>query len=197
MRIPGKETFVASGFHLVTNRQHFLFGSIGIGDTLTSDWRASKMSAMQNNKICVRAATLDDVEALSGLLGILFAQEADFSPDTKRQARALRLIIEQPAIGQIVCATEAGQVVGIASILFTVSTAEGGRAAWLEDMVVHPDKRRRGIGDQLLNEAIRIAQIAGCSRITLLTDATNEAAIEFYERAGFSRSKMIPLRLHF
>jgi len=82
------------------------------------------------------------------------------------------------------------------SILFTVSTAEGGRAAWLEDMVVHPDWRGRKIGGQLLHEAINRVRAAGCTRITLLTDSTNRAAIQFYEQAGFIRSGMIPLRLH-
>jgi ribosomal protein S18 acetylase RimI-like enzyme len=148
-------------------------------------------------KVGVRPATLGDVEALSDLLGILFAQEADFTPDTKRQTQALRLIISQPVVGQIICGTEGDQVIGMVSVLFTVSTAEGGRAAWLEDMVVRPDKRRQGVGEKLLNEAIRVAQKAGCSRITLLTDATNDSAKKFYERVGFIRSEMIPLRLHF
>jgi ribosomal protein S18 acetylase RimI-like enzyme len=152
--------------------------------------------AMENCKICARPATLDDVEALSGLLDILFTQEADFAPNTKKQTQALQLIINQPAVGKIVCATDENLVVGMVSILFTVSTAEGGRSAWLEDMVVHPDKRKQGIGEQLLNEAVRLAQIAGCSRITLLTDVTNDGAIRFYKRAGFVRSPMIPLRLH-
>ena len=81
------------------------------------------------------------------------------------------------------------------SILFTVSTAEGGRAAWLEDMVVHPSRRGQGIGERLINEAKSGALAAGCSRITLLTDAMNSPALQFYEKAGFSRSQMVPLRL--
>jgi ribosomal protein S18 acetylase RimI-like enzyme len=152
---------------------------------------------MQSSGIEVRPASLDDIDVLAGLLSILFAQEADFIPDTKRQAQALRLIINQPDVGQILCATDEAGIVGMVSILFTVSTAEGGRSAWLEDMVVHPDKRSRGIGEQLLNEAIRATQKAGCRRITLLTDATNDAAMRFYQRTGFIRSQMIPFRLHF
>jgi GNAT superfamily N-acetyltransferase len=152
---------------------------------------------MPNSRIEVRPAALADIDALAGLLSILFAQEADFIPDTKRQAQALRLIINQPDVGQILCATDEAGIVGMVSILFTVSTAEGGRAAWLEDMVVRPDKRKQGIGVQLLNAAIRDAQNAGCRRIALLTDAANDAAMRFYQRTGFVRSQMIPFRLHF
>jgi GNAT superfamily N-acetyltransferase len=147
------------------------------------------------DKICVRLAITSDVAQLSELLSLLFAQEADFKPDAERQTRGLRLIVEQPEVGRICCATDGDSIVGMVSILFTVSTAEGGRAAWLEDMVVHPSRRGQGIGERLLHEAITGARAAGCSRVTLLTDATNSSAMRFYGRAGFVRSQMIPFRL--
>ena len=98
----------------------------------------------------IRPATGADIAALGALLAWLFAQEADFTPDAAKQERGLRLILEQSAVGQIYCAEAGEVVVGMVSLLFTVSTAEGGQAAWLEDMVVHPDWRGRGIGSRLL-----------------------------------------------
>jgi ribosomal protein S18 acetylase RimI-like enzyme len=152
---------------------------------------------MQNSsgRISMRQATTADVTQLCGLLSLLFGLEADFEPDVARQARGLRLIVEQPNIGRIYCATDGDGIVGMVSILFTVSTAEGGRAAWLEDMVIHPSQRGQGIGDQLLRKAISEARAAGCTRITLLTDASNISAMRFYKRAGFVRSQMVPFRL--
>lgn len=147
------------------------------------------------DKICLRQAIAADVAQLCELLSVLFAQEADFTPDAQLQARGLHLIVEQPEVGRIYCATDGDAIVGMVSILFTVSTAEGGRAAWLEDMVVHPSRRGRGIGERLLHKAISEARAAGCTRITLLTDATNRSAMRFYGRAGFVRSQMIPFRL--
>src|SRR4051794_3488020 len=135
-----------------------------------------------NDNICIRQATVADITQLCELLTLLFTLEADFTPDAERQARGLRLIIDQPDIGRIYCACDGDKVVGMVSILFTVSTAEGGLAAWLEDMVVHPDQRGQGIGERLLNEAVNGARAAGCSRITLLTDATNDSAMRFYQR---------------
>ena len=44
-------------------------------------------------------------------------------------------------------------------------------------------------------DLIRGAREAGCQRITLLTDLTNEDAMRFYARFGFTRSRMTPLRL--
>lgn len=148
------------------------------------------------DNISIRPATLADVTQLCDLLSLLFTQETDFTPNPERQARGLRLIIEQPEVGRIYCAVDGDSVVGMVSLLFTVSTAEGGRAAWLEDMIVHPNRRGQGIGERLLHEAVNQARAAGCRRITLLTDATNRSAMRFYERAGFVRSQMLPFRLH-
>jgi N-acetylglutamate synthase-like GNAT family acetyltransferase len=98
-------------------------------------------------KVQIREATLTDLPQLCGLLGLLFAQEADFKPDAERQARGLSMIIEKTEIGRIYCAVLESSIVGMVSILYTVSTAEGGRAAWMEDMVVHPDWRGHRIGE--------------------------------------------------
>src|SRR5271154_2023239 len=148
------------------------------------------------DKVRIRQATAADADQLCKLLSLLFAQEADFKPDARRQSRGLRLILDQPEVGIIYCATKGKSAIGMVSILFTVSTAEGGRAAWLEDMVVHPDWRGKSIGGQLLHAAINRVRATGCTRITLLTDSTNVPAIHFYEKARFVRSGMIPLRLH-
>ena len=143
----------------------------------------------------ISQAAVEDIPQLVELLTLLFAQEADFVPDAARQERGLRLIVEHPDVGRIYCARSSGGVVGMVSLLFTVSTAEGGRVAWLEDMVVHSGRRGQGIGERLLRHAVAEARALSCSRITLLTDGTNSPAMRFYERAGFSRSQMVPLRL--
>ena len=145
--------------------------------------------------VTIRPAALRDIPRLCALLAELFAQEADFTPDAERQRRGLELILDDPGAGRIYCATHFGTIVGMVTILFSVSTAEGGLAAWLEDMVVDPAWRGRGVGGQLLSHAVEEARGAGCTRITLLTDGGNRGAMRFYSRAGFSRSAMTPFRL--
>jgi len=142
----------------------------------------------------IEPATVDDIPSMAELLAILFTQEADFCPDRQKQIRGLRMILETPAVGQIFVARSNGQVVGMVSLLFTVSTAEGAPVCWLEDLVVRPDHRANGLGGRLLDQAIRYAKAQGIARITLLTDRTNERAIRFYQRHGFHSSEMLPLR---
>jgi GNAT superfamily N-acetyltransferase len=143
----------------------------------------------------IDSATVDDIPFLAGLLADLFTQEADFRPDREKQERGLRLILDSPGLGTIFVARDGGEVVGMVSLLFTISTAEGEAACWLEDLVVRPGRRGGGLGSRLLEHAIDFAKEHGFPRLTLLTDRSNEGAIRLYERHGFQRSAMIPLRL--
>ena len=143
----------------------------------------------------ITEATLEDIPELAALLAILFAQEADFTPDRHRQQQGLRQIISQPGLGRIFVLRYTDKLVGMVSVLFSISTALGGRVAVLEDMVVHPEARGSGLGTALLQHAITFAQVAGCLRISLLTDTDNTDALRFYARQGFVPSQMKTLRL--
>ncbi len=107
----------------------------------------------------------------------------------------LAMILNDPAKGRLLVARdEGGTVVGSANLLYSVSTFLGGKVAVLEDVVVHPCYRGRGIGTQLLQNTLDLAKAEGCRRITLLADAANVTAHAFYERHGFAKSTMIPMR---
>jgi GNAT superfamily N-acetyltransferase len=145
--------------------------------------------------LTVRPATLDDVPALAALLGQLFAQEAEFSPDPVLQARGLTALIGDKGSGRILVAEKDSRPVGMVNLIYVISTALGARVAMLEDVVVDKTCRGNGIGTKLLASAIETARSDGCQRITLLTDADNINAHKFYESFGFARSAMVPLRL--
>jgi len=141
-------------------------------------------------------ATQKDIPALCELLNTLFIQEAEFNPNLEIQRKALLKIITQPEVGDILIIQKENEIVGMVSLLYTISTALGGRVALLEDMVVSPSARSQGIGTKLIDFAIQIAKEQGCKRITLLTDGDNTQAHKFYEKYGFTKSPMIPFRLN-
>ena len=140
-------------------------------------------------------ATIEDLPQLVTLLGVLFEEEADFVPNAAKQRRGLEVILSDPRIGRIYVAREGARVVGMVSTLYTISTAEGGMAAWLEDLVVLPECRGRGIGPALLSYAIGAARDAGALRMTLLSDEDNALAHAVYAAEGFQFSGMRPMRL--
>ena len=141
------------------------------------------------------SATAKDLPQMVDLLAVLFTDEAEFQPNAEKQRRALEGILANPAIGTLYVAREGKRVIAMASLLYTISTVEGGKAAWFEDLVVHPDERKRGIGEALLKHVVTQARAAGITRITLLTDMQNERAQAMYRRAGFVGSPMRPMRL--
>lgn len=136
-----------------------------------------------------------DLPQLVELLGILFAQEHELSPDPVRQRRALELILADPSRARIYVAREGERVIAMAALHFTTSTAEGGRVAGLEDCVVHPEHRRKGVGGKLLGYVLEQAKAEGALRVMLLTDGDNVTAQALYRKLGFKPSSMLAMRL--
>ena len=139
-------------------------------------------------------ATADDLEPMADLLAELFTLESDFKPERAKQIAGLRLILDTPAVGQLFVLRVAGQVVGMANALFTVSTAEGRRVVLLEDVIVNAAHRGAGLGRRLVEHILNWATASGLPRVTLLADKDNAPALAFYERLGFDYSAMRVLR---
>jgi N-acetylglutamate synthase-like GNAT family acetyltransferase len=151
---------------------------------------------MQENKnIIIREADSGDIDDICRLLTLLFDQEDDFEPDYAKQKRGVSEIISDPNNGMFLVMEVSDQIAGCVSLLFLVSTAMGGKAAILEDMIIEPEARGRGLGSRLLDKAIACAREHGCMRITVLTDDGNTASQSLYEKFGFKKSQMMPMRL--
>ena len=143
----------------------------------------------------VTLATPEDIPEFCELLAILFSQETEFAPDPTKQAKGLEAILADPSVGLILVLKAEGEIIGMVTLLFTISTFLGSQVALLEDMIIRPAHRGKGAGTLLLQVAIQIASERGCRRITLLTDGSNAKAKAFYQRRGFVESSMIPYRL--
>jgi GNAT superfamily N-acetyltransferase len=152
---------------------------------------------MTSESILIDDARLADVPALAELLALLFEQEVEMRVDRAKQLSGLEQMLAAPNVGRIFVARESagGRPLGMVSLLFTISTAEGGAVSWLEDLVVQPAVRGRGIGTRLLGHAIDFAGAAGHTRIMLHTDASNFSAQALYARHGFTASTMHTMKL--
>lgn len=144
--------------------------------------------------VMVRAATPEDLPAMVGLLGELFAIEADFAPDPQAQRRGLALMLEDPATRRVLVAQAGQAVVGLCSVQMLVSTAKGGLVGLVEDVVVAEAWRGQGIGAMLMRGLDELARELGLLRLQLLADTNNTPALEFYQGRGWSRTQLICLR---
>jgi ribosomal protein S18 acetylase RimI-like enzyme len=141
----------------------------------------------------IRCGAAADLDALARLLGFLFSIESDFRPDAIRQRRGLAMLLGDPRAAVLV-AVEDHRVVGMATAQLLVSTAEGELSALVEDVVVDPEARGRGVGAQLVAQCEEWARSRGATRLQLLADRDNAAALRFYDRAGWRSTRMICLR---
>jgi GNAT superfamily N-acetyltransferase len=132
------------------------------------------------------------------LLKQLFAIETDFKIDVERHKRGLALMIDGCGKHRCVKVADAdGAVVGMGTAQLLVSTAEGGVVALIEDLVIDPQWRRRGVGRKLMASIERWALDREVTRMQLLADRTNFSALDFYDRIGWLPTRMICLRRKF
>lgn len=71
------------------------------------------------------------------------------------------------------------EIVGFAGVIDTVDQLE------ITNIVVRKDFRKKGIGNELLTELIKLAKENGKEKITLEVNNTNLVAIKLYEKNGF------------
>ena len=141
----------------------------------------------------IRPAHPADLDALVDLLRMLFAIEADFAFDAARQRQGLAMLLAHEA-AVILVAETAGQVIGMCSGQLTISTAEGGYALLVEDVVIAEPWQGKGIGRELLTALEQWAADRKIGRLQLLVDRNNAAGLEFYRKLGWQGTELICLR---
>ncbi|KAF7600422.1 MAG: GNAT family N-acetyltransferase [Candidatus Dactylopiibacterium carminicum] len=137
----------------------------------------------------LRPARAEDIPAIAGLLAALFAIESDFSADSTRQQAALSQMLDRADILLQVAELD-GAVVGFCSVQTVISTAEGGPAGVIEDVVVAATHRGKGIARALLAAAEAWALGRGMLRLQLLADQDNAPALAFYRHLGWQETQL-------
>jgi GNAT superfamily N-acetyltransferase len=81
------------------------------------------------------------------------------------------------------------RVVGTASFIILPNLSYGGRPhAIIENVVVEESERGKGLGERLVRYCLDQARAAGCTHLSLTTDARRLDAHRFYERLGLNHS---------
>jgi len=136
--------------------------------------------AARQGGVEVRSARPEDFDDVARLLAILQGEDADpvaRGPIDRALADRGRLVL---------VAEQEGAIVGTLD-LFVVDNPTHGGAPWagVENVVVAPEARRRGIGAALVTSAIEVARAAGSYKVQLLSRSDRASAHALYERSGF------------
>ena len=88
------------------------------------------------------------------------------------------------AIGAwISCGSDSGHAEFLAGMAFTDTVLD---ETALTTLAVHPEKRRQGLAEVLLREAMALATTAGSTRFTLEVRESNKAALALYAKCGLA-----------
>jgi GNAT superfamily N-acetyltransferase len=145
--------------------------------------------------ITIRRARNEDIPQMCELLVDLFTLESDFMPDLGKQARGLGMLVSDASGSSFAAvAVKGNEIVGMGSVQTFVSTAEGGLAGLVEDIIVRKDLRGKGLGSRILSRITDWSREKGLTRLQLLADRDNRAALDFYVSNTWISTKLICMR---
>lgn len=137
--------------------------------------------AKPQSSIGVRDASAADREAAVTLI----------SPATPRGRVSLALLAARQGTLWVAVAGEDAQLVGL--LLATVQVEpEGERlVGYIQELLVHPDYRRLGVANHLLDAAERhFLRELRLAAVTLVTSPENDAALRLYRGRGYTLSQV-------
>lgn len=145
-----------------------------------------KAMNMVSQTLSIRRAIDEDIEWLLEMYTSL-----DFSPEPSMplaDARARFRRIDESVGYRVYVAECDGVRVGTFALILIDGLAHGGRPhALVEDVVVAPGHRGRGVGQSMMRFAMDRCAEAKCYKLALSSHLRREKAHQFYEVLGFER----------
>lgn len=134
-------------------------------------------------EVRIRRAEMDDAAAIA----VLFDGYRRFYGQSPDLAGARRFVESRLQSGDSVLfvADHNAELVGFTQLYPSFSSASMNRLWILNDLFVHADSRRLGVGRALMEAAENFAEASGAKGLVLSTQRTNAAARTLYEARGW------------
>lgn len=160
-------------------------------DDLRAPVAASEAAVIGGNvHLLLRPATAADETAVLGLLKHLFDAGEPPLGFTESQARAsFRQYLGDPDSGLFVAEAQ-GRIVSFAAAT-TYPTMRFGRRGHVEDLVVDPEYRVKGVGHRLLEYVERWARREGVTHLSTVIGLHREESRKFLNREGFTDASLV------
>lgn len=131
-------------------------------------------------QVTIRKAGEQDLVAVYSLI----REFADFQGTPEKVTVTAAQLAEDKALFRcFVAEAHGGAIVGFASFFFAYYSWTG-KAAYLDDLYVKAAWRKGGIGKQLLQAVIDLAERENCHKVRWQVSRWNTAAIGFYQSMG-------------
>ncbi|MBC8345965.1 MAG: GNAT family N-acetyltransferase [Candidatus Marinimicrobia bacterium] len=143
------------------------------------------------NQVQFREARITDLNTIVKMLAdddLGASRERYESPVPSSYSNAFESINKDPN-NTLLLALLNDEIVGVLQLTFIPNlTYQGSWRSMIEGVRVSTKFRSKGIGQSLIQEAIRQSKAQGCRMVQLTTDKTRPDAIRFYESLGFISS---------
>lgn len=144
----------------------------------------------KSNDTIIRQATQDDLDELLNLYTHLNPNDAPLPPRT-RVIELWQEIVANPMLIYFVAEQE-GRLVSSCNLTIVPNLTRGARPfGVIENVITHPDFRRRGLAQQVLDHAVDTAKQAGCYKVMLTSGTSRKSAHVLYEKAGFRKDTKV------
>jgi len=144
---------------------------------------------IQNNTL-FREARIEDLDILVSLHTKLLMMEGDFIYDKVAINNGMKMLLANVNSFILVLETK-GEIIGMCTLQFVVSTVEGGMVAVVEDVIIDEKYRRRGLGKKFFRYIEDFCKLKNIRRIQLLTQYENKNSIMFYKSLGLNALERI------
>lgn len=140
----------------------------------------------------LRVTTCDTDETLAAASHLFNRYRHHYGGPTDADERTLGWLTEMVASNMLTVYTASvesptGETpIGLATAHAIPASLIMGRFWQLRDLYVLPDSRRQGVAAALIKDVRVAARAAGATRISLVTEHDNQAALGLYRRLGFS-----------
>lgn len=141
---------------------------------------------MSNTQLQFREAAIADEPRLLRMMRVLAEQEpGKITFDETAARNTFRRLLALPAFGAVWLLYVEKETVGYTVLTLGFSFEFHGHDAFIDELYVEPQYRRRGFGLQAVNFLEARAHEMGANALHLEVDRGNDPAMELYRRAGY------------
>ena len=131
-----------------------------------------------------RVATNADVDAIVGMMRTYYAED-DYAFSEQASRANLSTFIAHEHLGRLWVAEVDGVVAGYMAVTLGFSFEYGGTDAFIDEIVIGEQFRRRGLGREAMDVALDYCRRAGVKALHLEVESHRTSALRLYEQAGF------------
>ncbi len=138
--------------------------------------------------INIREAEFNDLDGLLDLYSVLYGKSV-LKKDSELEKIWVKMLKDKHY--HVIVAEEDGKLVSTCvCVIIQNITFEHRPYAIIENIVTQSEYRAQGLATACLQEAARIAQKAGCFKITLSTASKLTSTHKFYEKLGYNKESL-------